>query len=63
MSVCQSAAAVDEFRTVHRDDLEPGTVVFARLLPEGEEANDPLSYDPERARRAFDEQQKRLGIG
>lgn len=62
MSVCQAASAIDEFRTAHSEDLEAGSVVFARLLPEDETAFDPLDYDPDRARKAFEEQQKRLGL-
>lgn len=62
MSVCQSSAVVEEFRAAHSEDLEAGTVLFARLLPEGEMAYDPLDYNPERARRAYEEQQKRLGL-
>ena len=62
LSVCQAAAAIDEFRAAHAEDLEPGTILFTRLLPEGEQAHDPLAYDPERAMRAFEEQQQRLGL-
>lgn len=59
---CYAGAAIDEFRSQHGDDLEAGAVVYLTLLPEGEQAQDLVSFDPERAAAAYAEHAAKFGL-
>ncbi len=48
-SVCYARNAIDAWAEKHKDDLEPGQMIGAHLVPEGVEPVDPLDYNPDRA--------------
>ena len=63
ISTCYATRAVEDFREAHRDDIGPAAIISAHLLPAGEEAHDPLAYDPARAAAEFAAQEARYGPG
>lgn len=42
-------AVIDDYRSEHGDEIDPGTFVAVMLLPEGETARDPKDVERERA--------------
>lgn len=59
---CYARAALEEWQERHKDDLPPGALVGVRLLAEGEQSQDALEFDPERARREYAEHKERFGL-
>lgn len=62
VTVCRLTEALAEFRSEHEEELTPGMLLWAELLPEGVEATDPLAFDPDKAKVEFEAMQKRLGL-
>jgi hypothetical protein len=62
VTTCHAGAALEEFRTQHGDDLDPGSVVYVRMLDEGEELEEALVFDPERAEAEYAAHMRRLGL-
>ena len=62
VSTCHPAAALEDFRAERGDDLAPGTILWATLLPEGEKPRDPLAFDAERAKAEYEEHQRKFGL-
>lgn len=58
---CYAAEVKAQFIEKHRDDLDAGALVYVTLLPEGQEAKDPLTYDPEAAAAIYAEHMRQLG--
>lgn len=59
---CYARASLEEYQERHKDDLPPGALVGVRLLAEGEEPEDTLEFNPERALREHADMQERLGL-
>lgn len=62
VSVCRATEAIEEFKEQHEGELTPGMVLWATLLPEGQEAADPLAFDADRARAEFEAHQAKFGL-
>ena len=58
---CWAGKALAEFHEAHDREEIGGRLVHLELLPEGESASDPLTFDPVRARAAYEELQARHG--
>lgn len=58
--VCYARAALDEFTEEHREDLDSGSLLSVRLLPEGETPTDPFTFSPDGARVEYERHQARL---
>lgn len=59
---CYAGAALGEFRKKHAESMEPGQLAYVRLLDEGEDASDPLEFNPERARQEYERHMTSLGL-
>lgn len=60
--VCQASAAVERYREQHKEDLQPGAIVRARMLAPGEKPEDDVEFNAEAARREYEEMQRRFGL-
>lgn len=58
---CYAGQALHTYREEHKDDMEPGMLLAARLLAEGETLADPLVFDPARAAEEYRKHMASIG--
>ena len=62
VSTCHVTAAMQDFQAEHADDLPPGTILSATVLPEGEKPRDPLAFDADRAKAEYEAHLAKFGL-
>lgn len=62
VTTCYATQARDDFASDHKD-LPDSELIGMRLLPPGQEATDPLAFDPARAAAEYAAHLAKHGMG